>query len=156
MSPSAQSIAAQAKHRKQAMAGSGESWILPRKWRDIQAGEGDVTLNGETLPVCKRVMLFKFSSSHGFSSEMLHYLRAAVIAQKLGYTLLGDDSEWNYGERDLYPLLGRHTHGVFAQARSATTSSRAPSTVDHPPTGSRPTLRRKSALVDGKAKTESG
>ncbi|BGO91596.1 hypothetical protein NBRC10512_008043 [Rhodotorula toruloides] len=97
MSPSAQSIAAQAKHRKQAMAGSGESWILPRKWRDIQAGEGDVTLNGETLPVCKRVMLFKFGNSHGFSSEMLHYLRAGVIAQKLGYTLLGDDSGWNYG-----------------------------------------------------------
>ncbi|GAA5886072.1 hypothetical protein JCM6882_004253 [Rhodosporidiobolus microsporus] len=91
------SLAAQAKERKTRMQGAGESWMLPRKWRHVQAGEGEVTEGGETLPECKRVMLFKFSDTHGFSSELLHYLRALVISQKLGYTLLADDSSWNYG-----------------------------------------------------------
>ncbi|GJN90586.1 hypothetical protein Rhopal_003598-T1 [Rhodotorula paludigena] len=95
--PSARAVAAEAKHRKAHMAGAGESWILPRKWRDVTAGEGDVTLNGETLPECKRVLLFRFSDSHGFSSELMHYLRAMVIGSKLGYTVLADDSRWNFG-----------------------------------------------------------
>ncbi|BGP16409.1 hypothetical protein JCM10213_004035 [Rhodosporidiobolus nylandii] len=88
-----------AKERKARMQGAGESWILPRKYREasIEAGEGEVTLGGETLPECKRVMLFTFFNTHGFSSELLHYLRALVISQKLGYTLLADDSQWNYG-----------------------------------------------------------
>ncbi|BGP55564.1 hypothetical protein JCM8202v2_003169 [Rhodotorula sphaerocarpa] len=103
-SNSSQNIAAQAQHRKSLMAGAGESWILPRKWRDVHAGEGDVTLNGETLPECKRVLLFRFSGTHGFSSEMIHYLRAGVVAQKLGYTLLADDSEFNYGSLTDYFL----------------------------------------------------
>lgn len=103
-SNSSQNIAAQARHRKSLMAGAGESWILPRKWRDVHAGEGDVTLNGETLPECKRVLLFRFSGTHGFSSEMMHYLRAGVVAQKLGYTLLADDSEFNYGSLTDYFL----------------------------------------------------
>lgn len=103
-SSSSQTVAALARHRKALMAGAGESWTLPRKWRDVRAGEGEVTLNGETLPVCKRVMLFKFQGTHGFSAEVLHYLRAGVVAQKLGYTLLADDSEWNYGALSSYFL----------------------------------------------------
>ncbi|GAA6051715.1 hypothetical protein JCM3770_002697 [Rhodotorula araucariae] len=101
---SSASIAAQAKRRKSQLAGSGEAWILPRKWRDVQAGTGEVTLNGETLPVCKRVMLFRLSGTHGFSSELLHYARALVVANKLGYTLLADDAEWNYGALSDYFL----------------------------------------------------
>ncbi|BGP40154.1 hypothetical protein JCM10450v2_004133 [Rhodotorula kratochvilovae] len=103
-SSSSASIAAQSKHRKAQLHGAGESWILPRKWRDVQAGTGEVTLNGETLPVCKRVMLFRLSNTHGFSSELLHYARALVIANKLGYTLLADDAEWNYGALSDYFL----------------------------------------------------
>ncbi|GAA6038154.1 hypothetical protein JCM8097_005765 [Rhodosporidiobolus ruineniae] len=98
-SSSSGDLAHQLKLRKARMENAGESWILPRKWREahIEAGEGEVTVGGETLPECKRVMLFKFSNTHGFSSEILHYLRALVISQKLGYTLLADDSNWNYG-----------------------------------------------------------
>ncbi|GAA5983618.1 hypothetical protein JCM11641_007301 [Rhodosporidiobolus odoratus] len=100
------SVAVQGKERKARMQGAGESWILPRKWREahVEAGEGEVTVAGETLPVCKRVMLFTFSDSHGFSSEILHYLRALVISQKLGYTLLADDANWNYGQLSDYFL----------------------------------------------------
>ncbi|GAA5850485.1 hypothetical protein JCM8547_001889 [Rhodosporidiobolus lusitaniae] len=100
------SLAARAQERKEKMQGAGESWILPRKWREahVEAGEGEVTAGGETLPECRRIMLFKFSNTHGFSSEILHYLRAGVIAQKLGYQLLADDSEWNYGSLSGYFL----------------------------------------------------
>ncbi|GAA5869756.1 hypothetical protein JCM3774_003840 [Rhodotorula dairenensis] len=103
-SSASQTVTAQARHRKARMAGAGESWILPRKWRGIEPGDGPATLNGETLPDCKRVLLYRFQGTHGFSSEIMHYLRAGVIAQKLGYTLLADDSEWNYGALSDYFL----------------------------------------------------
>ncbi|GAA6016051.1 hypothetical protein JCM11491_000653 [Sporobolomyces phaffii] len=90
--------------RKALMDGSGEAWILPKRWREVGAGPGPVSLGGETLPECKRVMLFKFSDSHGFSSELLHYLRALVVGQKLGYTVLADDARWNYGALSEYFL----------------------------------------------------
>ncbi|GAA6061475.1 hypothetical protein JCM10212_002554 [Sporobolomyces blumeae] len=90
--------------RKALMDGSGEAWILPKRWREYGAGEGPVSIGAETLPECKRVMLFKFSNTHGFSSEIMHYLRALVVAQKLGYTLLADDSSWNYGSLSEYFL----------------------------------------------------
>ncbi|GAA5962924.1 hypothetical protein JCM3765_005922 [Sporobolomyces pararoseus] len=86
--------------RKSLMEGSGEAWILPKRWRD----DSQIPLGGETLPECKRVMLFQFSDSHGFSSEILHYLRSLVIGQKLGYTVLADDSRWNYGSLSEYFL----------------------------------------------------
>ncbi|GAA6007052.1 hypothetical protein JCM10207_009185 [Rhodosporidiobolus poonsookiae] len=100
------SLAQHAKERKTRMQGAGESWILPRKWREahIEAGEGEVTVGGETLPECKRIMLFRFSDTHGFSSEILHYLRSIVVANKLGYVLLADDSTWNYGSLTDYFL----------------------------------------------------
>lgn len=44
--------------RKALMDGSGEAWILPKRWR-----EGETSVGGETLPECKRVMLFKFTES---------------------------------------------------------------------------------------------
>ncbi|GAA5900075.1 uncharacterized protein JCM6883_006084 [Sporobolomyces salmoneus] len=87
--------------RKRMMQGSGEAWILPKKWRESENGSLE---GGETLPECKRVMLFKFSNTHGFSSELLHYLRSLVIGQKLGYTVLADDSQWNYGSLSEYFL----------------------------------------------------
>lgn len=90
-------LAAAVKARKAARHGATESWVLPRKWRDVRAGSGEVTLNGETLPACKRVMLFRMSDTHGFSSEVLHYARALVLANKLGYSLLADDAPWNFG-----------------------------------------------------------
>ncbi|GAA5904087.1 hypothetical protein JCM5296_000330 [Sporobolomyces johnsonii] len=98
------SLAHRTKERKALMEGSGESWILAKRWREYGAGDGPVSLGHETLPECKRVMLFKFSNTHGFSSELLHYLRALVVANKLGYTLLADDSEWNMGSLSEYFL----------------------------------------------------
>ncbi|GAA5896019.1 hypothetical protein JCM8208_007507 [Rhodotorula glutinis] len=95
LSPSA--LAHHARERKALRQGAPESWVLPRKWRDVRAGDGDVVVNGETLPACKRVMLFRMGDKHGFSSEMLHYARALVVANKLGYALLADDAQWNYG-----------------------------------------------------------
>ena len=91
LSPSA--LAQHARERKALRQGAPESWVLPRKWRDVRAGEGDVVHNGETLPACKRVMLFRMGDRHGFSSEMLHYARALVVANKLGYALLADDAQ---------------------------------------------------------------
>ncbi|GAA5935417.1 hypothetical protein JCM3775_006268 [Rhodotorula graminis] len=95
LSPSA--LAHHARERKALRQGAPESWVLPRKWRDVRPGDGDVVVNGETLPACKRVMLFRMGDQHGFSSEMLHYARALVVANKLGYALLADDAQWNYG-----------------------------------------------------------
>lgn len=34
----------------------------------------------------------------------MHYLRSLVVANKLGYTLLADDSQWNYGSLSEYFL----------------------------------------------------
>lgn len=34
----------------------------------------------------------------------MHYLRSLVIGQKLGYTVLADDSRWNYGSLSEYFL----------------------------------------------------
>lgn len=47
-----------AKWRKHqlAAAGTGESFVLPKRWREVRDG-------GDTLPVCKRVLLFTFGRS---------------------------------------------------------------------------------------------
>lgn len=53
--------------RKTRRQGAGEPWILPKRWRDQQGGDDnrDEEKNDgerESLPECRRVMLFKFSS----------------------------------------------------------------------------------------------
>ena len=52
--------------RKTRRQGAGEPWILPKRWRDQQGGDDnrDEGNDGEreSLPECRRVMLFKFSS----------------------------------------------------------------------------------------------
>ncbi|SCV72267.1 BQ2448_4961 [Microbotryum intermedium] len=88
-------VVAMGRERKTLMAGAGESHLLPKRWRDAE--ERPSSVGSETLSTCKRVMLFKFTSTEGLASEMLGYVRAGVIANKLGYTLLADDVEWNYG-----------------------------------------------------------
>ncbi|KAM0791277.1 hypothetical protein ACM66B_005752 [Microbotryomycetes sp. NB124-2] len=107
-----------AHERKLKMDGIGESHVLPKRWRAF-----DLDLDNQTttsalgyvderqkgamasaagLPECKRVLLFKFSSVAGFASEMNLFLQASVIATKLGFTLLADDSEWNFGHLRSY------------------------------------------------------
>lgn len=45
------------KERKARLDGTGESWVLPLKWREV---EDQVGLT-DGLPECKRVMLYRFS-----------------------------------------------------------------------------------------------
>jgi hypothetical protein len=47
------------KARKARLEGTGESHVLPKRWREHDAGEAVVS--GEALPMCKRVLLFKFT-----------------------------------------------------------------------------------------------
>ena len=48
------------RERKSRLNG-GEGWILPRKWRDYDAGHPDSQIAmGEVLPTCKRVLLHVF------------------------------------------------------------------------------------------------
>ncbi|GAA6052841.1 hypothetical protein JCM3770_006276 [Rhodotorula araucariae] len=49
------------------------------------------------LPPCERILLFQFMPWWGFASEYILYARAAAAADKLGYTFLEDDRNWNYG-----------------------------------------------------------
>ncbi|KAL8281093.1 hypothetical protein RQP46_006451 [Phenoliferia psychrophenolica] len=77
-----------------ASEGTGESFVLPK------AQEDDTVERA----ACKRVLLFKFGSEMGFGHEFQAYIRAHVMAQKLSYTLLADDTEWNYGSLREYFL----------------------------------------------------
>ncbi|BGP20477.1 hypothetical protein JCM10213v2_008638 [Rhodosporidiobolus nylandii] len=49
-------------------------------------------------------MLFTFMPWWGFASEYILYARAAAAAKRLGYTLLEDDRNWNYGRLTNYFL----------------------------------------------------
>ncbi|KAM0753097.1 hypothetical protein T439DRAFT_286646 [Meredithblackwellia eburnea MCA 4105] len=89
--------------RKAQLSGTGESFVLPKRWRDAEV------LDGDSIPPCRRVMLFKFGSEKGFSYEYSAYIRAAVMASKLSYTLLADDTEWVYGSLREY-FLPRQIH----------------------------------------------
>ncbi|GAA5964568.1 hypothetical protein JCM21900_001901 [Sporobolomyces salmonicolor] len=54
------------------------------------------------LPPCERIFLFTFMPWWGFASEYILYIRAAAMAEKLGYTFLEDDRNWNYGRLTNY------------------------------------------------------
>ncbi|KDE09361.1 hypothetical protein MVLG_00675 [Microbotryum lychnidis-dioicae p1A1 Lamole] len=56
----------------------------------------------ERLPRCRKILLFQFTPWWGFASEWLLYLRAASLADELGYTLVEDDRAWNYGRLSNY------------------------------------------------------
>ncbi|GAA5927110.1 hypothetical protein JCM3775_002449 [Rhodotorula graminis] len=61
----------------------GEPWVYAR--------------DPHQLPACERILLFQFMPWWGFASEYILYARAAAAADKLGYTFLEDDRNWNYG-----------------------------------------------------------
>ncbi|GAA5865953.1 hypothetical protein JCM1840_003356 [Sporobolomyces johnsonii] len=54
------------------------------------------------VPPCERIFLFTFMPWWGFASEYILYVRAAAMAEKLGYTFLEDDRNWNYGRLTNY------------------------------------------------------
>ncbi|GAA6042396.1 hypothetical protein JCM8097_004496 [Rhodosporidiobolus ruineniae] len=56
------------------------------------------------LPPCDKILLFTFMPWWGFASEYILYLRAAAAAKRLGYTLVEDDRNWNYGRLTDYFL----------------------------------------------------
>jgi hypothetical protein len=72
------------RQRKARLSGVGESFVLPKRWRDYDAGDLTIPVGEESLPECKRVLLYVFKGWWGFASEINIYLRAAVIANKLG------------------------------------------------------------------------
>ncbi|SCV72254.1 BQ2448_4948 [Microbotryum intermedium] len=77
----------------------------------------------ERLPHCQKTLLFQFTPWWGFASEWLLYLRAASLADKLGYTLVEDDRRWNYGRLSNYFLPRKLTCAPprdWADARVAT------------------------------------
>ncbi|KAI8454186.1 hypothetical protein BY996DRAFT_2351812 [Phakopsora pachyrhizi] len=47
---------------------------------------------------CKKTLMFKFLNWSGFFSEVLIFTRFATKARSLGYTILIDDHDWNYGK----------------------------------------------------------
>ncbi|GAA5918547.1 hypothetical protein JCM6882_009764 [Rhodosporidiobolus microsporus] len=51
----------------------------------------------DQLPPCDKILLFTFMPWWGFASEYILYVRAAAAAKRLGYTLVEDDRNWNYG-----------------------------------------------------------
>lgn len=55
---SSTNVAHAIKQRKARLAGVGESHVLPKRWRE---GHSAVGGSRETLPECKRMLLFKFS-----------------------------------------------------------------------------------------------
>ncbi|GAA6025320.1 hypothetical protein JCM10207_006244 [Rhodosporidiobolus poonsookiae] len=58
----------------------------------------------DQLPPCDKILLFTFMPWWGFASEYILYARAAAAAKRLGYTLVEDDSNWNYGRLSNYFL----------------------------------------------------
>ncbi|KAL8290071.1 hypothetical protein RQP46_003010 [Phenoliferia psychrophenolica] len=88
--------------------------VVPIPWREVEPAVEEASLDeaaDESLPVCTRTILYKFGNMqgrHGFGSEVAILLRAAAVARHFSYTLLLDDSEWNYGSWTSYfdpPIL---------------------------------------------------
>ncbi|KAH9825111.1 hypothetical protein DFH28DRAFT_1216022 [Melampsora americana] len=54
------------------------------------------------LPMCTKTMLYRLEGIVGFGSELSLYTEAAAVASLLNYTMLLDDSKWNYGKLSDY------------------------------------------------------
>ncbi|EGG00384.1 uncharacterized protein MELLADRAFT_67868 [Melampsora larici-populina 98AG31] len=65
----------------------------------------------DELPPCAKTLLFIFRDIAGLGSELSYYGEAAAVASMLNYTILLDDSIWNYGRLsdyfDIPPLACR-------------------------------------------------
>ncbi|GAA5988488.1 hypothetical protein JCM11641_007168 [Rhodosporidiobolus odoratus] len=75
---------------------------LPRPDRVSDAPAWVLSKSAAQLPACKRIMLFTFMPWWGFASEYILYARAAAAAKRMGYTLVEDDNNWNYGHLSNY------------------------------------------------------
>lgn len=51
---------------------------------------------------CPKTLSYRMGKKHGFGSEFSLYIRVASIAFKLNYTLVIEDSDWNYGNLEDY------------------------------------------------------
>ncbi|KAH9825110.1 hypothetical protein DFH28DRAFT_1077531 [Melampsora americana] len=56
----------------------------------------------EELPLCAKTMLYTLKGIAGLGSEFSYYGEAAAVASMLNYTMLLDDSKWNYGKLSDY------------------------------------------------------
>ncbi|KAH9813320.1 hypothetical protein DFH28DRAFT_975509 [Melampsora americana] len=54
------------------------------------------------LPICARTFLFVFANFSGLGSELDIYTSAAATASLLNYSVVVDDSKWNYGKLSDY------------------------------------------------------
>lgn len=68
------------------------------------------------LPICKRTFLYSFFDYAGFGSALSHWGEAAIVAAALNYTMIIDDSKWQYGRLsdyfDVTPLDCQPPHNV--------------------------------------------
>ncbi|EGG00327.1 uncharacterized protein MELLADRAFT_118052 [Melampsora larici-populina 98AG31] len=56
----------------------------------------------EELPLCNKTMLYTLRDIAGLGSELSYYGEAAAVASLLNYTMILDDSKWNYGKLSDY------------------------------------------------------
>ncbi|KAH9813891.1 hypothetical protein DFH28DRAFT_1083313 [Melampsora americana] len=83
--------------------------ILCTKWRLQQYWSFSNSLSS-TLSIsqldhrlhCPKTLFYRMGKKHGFGSEFSLYIRIASIASKLNYTLIVEDSDWNYGRLEDY------------------------------------------------------
>ncbi|GAA5833651.1 hypothetical protein JCM11251_003194 [Rhodosporidiobolus azoricus] len=77
---------------------------LPRVTKTSNSPPWILSAPADQLPACEKILLFTFMPWWGFASEYILYVRAAAAAKRLGYTLVEDDRNWNYGRLSNYFL----------------------------------------------------
>ncbi|KAG0141089.1 hypothetical protein CROQUDRAFT_68701, partial [Cronartium quercuum f. sp. fusiforme G11] len=56
-----------------------------------------LSLTNAKLPVCERTFLYKFTPWGGLGFQLIEWAVASWVAKELNYTMVIDDSNWNYG-----------------------------------------------------------
>ncbi|EGG12720.1 uncharacterized protein MELLADRAFT_73843 [Melampsora larici-populina 98AG31] len=79
-------------------------WRLQQKWSfDSNKSVSSITISKFIQESnCPKTLSYRMGKKHGFGSEFSLYLRIAAIAFKLNYTLIVEDSDWNYGRLEDY------------------------------------------------------
>ncbi|KAH9825181.1 hypothetical protein DFH28DRAFT_1102733 [Melampsora americana] len=79
-----------------------ESIPHPRTRIGVDHGEDDLKAKTAELPICAKTFLYTFKNMAGFGSELSYYGEAYAAASLLNYSVIIDDSDWNYGKLSDY------------------------------------------------------